>query len=343
MSGLCDSVSLDRIDGFPEQLLRIEPRDVRQVFPRPTLIAIKGRREPPLFVSTLLHGNETTSFFVLQDLARITASRPPPRSLMVFVGAVDATEQGVRIARGSVDFNRVWAGGDGPEAAIAADVTQAARAAAPFASIDIHNTTGANPHYACVSRMEPAYLGLAALFSRVIVHYDNPPTTQSIAFSRFCPATTIECGRSGDEAGRARATQFVLDVLHAQTLPSRAPRPHDIDLYHTVGRIELDADTSVGFGVPGEVEFAANLDALNFSDLPAGAELARVRSPRRPLIVFDEARHDVTDRFLTHAGGAVRLARPATPAMLTTDAQIMRDDCVGYLMERKPWSPGATA
>lgn len=341
MSGVCDSLALDRLTAFPAALADIDVRDIRQVFPQPTLIQVTGRREPPLFVSTLLHGNETTSFSVLQDLARLAAIGPPPRSLMVFVGAVRAAEQGARIAPGGVDFNRVWAGGSGPEAAIAAEVAEAARAAAPFASIDIHNTTGANPHYACVSRLDAASLGLAALFSRVIVHYENPPTTQSIAFSRFCPATTIECGRSGDEAGRARATQFVLDVAHARALPTRPPRAHDIDLYQTIGRIELPAGARIAFGAPAEVEFAPDLDALNFSDLPAGAALAQVRSPHRSLKVFDERRRDITERFLTHDDGAVRLAQPATPAMLTTDAQIMREDCVGYLMARKAWRPAA--
>jgi len=49
-----------------------------------------------------------------------------------------------------------------------------AAASRPFASIDIHNDTELNPHYACVTRLEPQFIALARLFSRTIVHFERP-------------------------------------------------------------------------------------------------------------------------------------------------------------------------
>lgn len=132
---------LDRLDHLPEALLDIGPRDMRRVFPNPTLIRLGGRRAEPLFLSTLLHGDETTSFFVLQNIIRRLNAHGLPRALMIFVGNVDAAEAGVRRLPGEADYNRVWAGGDAPQARLAQEVLGEARRAQPFASIDIHNTS----------------------------------------------------------------------------------------------------------------------------------------------------------------------------------------------------------
>lgn len=335
MSGSYEGLRLDRREDFPPELLAISsPREVRRAFPNPTLITIKGRREPPLFVCVLQHGNETSSFYVLQDIARAVQEAPPARSLMVFVAGVHAAEAGVRFLPGAADFNRVWAGGEGPEAAIAAEVVAAARAAQPFASIDIHNTTGINPPYACVARLEPAHMGLATLFSRIVVHYVNPPTTQAVNFSKFCTATTIECGRSDNVQGRERASQLVFDVMRAEALAPLAPHPGDAEIYHTAGRVLLAPGARFAFGAPEEVEFAADFDRLNFTELERGEVFARLHGERSPVIVIDDSARDVTDQFFVRDGDYLRLTRRATPAMLTTDAKIVRQDCVGYLMER---------
>lgn len=334
MNGSSDPMRLDRLNGFPDGLAEIGPRDIRRVLPNPTLISVPGRTGAPLFVSTMLHGNETTSFYVLQALAAKFAQEAPHRPLIIFVGGVHAAEAGLRIAPGGNDFNRVWAGGESVEASIAAEVLATIKAAQPFASIDIHNTTGTNPCYGCIARLDASHLGLASLFSRIIVQYENPPTTQSVAFSKFCTAATIECGRSGDRAGIERATAFVLDALRVEALEPLAPKPGDVAIYRTAGRIELDEAASLSFGGSADVVFEADFDRLNFTELPPGEVFARLMTLESALRVFDEARCDLTDKFFVRDGDYLRLARAATPAMLTTQPLIVRQDCVGYLMER---------
>ena len=65
---------------------------------------------------------------------------------------------------------------------------------APYANIDIHNNTGNNPHYACITSLNDRYLHLARLFSRTIVHFKKPVGVQAAALAAICPAVTIECG-----------------------------------------------------------------------------------------------------------------------------------------------------
>ncbi len=328
---------LDRLNHLPGQLLDIAPHELRRVFPHPTLITIEGRHREPLFLATVLHGNETTSFYVLQDLARRYAQTPPPRSLMIFVGNVDAAASGVRRLDDQHDFNRIWAGGDGPLFELAQTVTQAAREARPFASIDIHNNTGTNPHYGCVNDMRPGALHLAALFSRIGVYYRNPPTTQSIAFTSFCPAVTIECGRPDDTVGVTRTIEFVDAVLHLDHLPERMPAAGDLTLYETVGRVVVDDGRSFSFGDTGaDLALSTELTRMNFSEMPAGAIWGHSLCPRSPLRVYDENSADLTDRFFSQRDGMIQLALAATPAMITPDLEVIRQDCLCYLMQPLP-------
>lgn len=324
---------LDQIDHLPAQLSTLHPDALRSVFPNPTLIRLAGTRPAPLFLSVLLHGNETTSLDVLKHLQRRYETAPLPRSLMIFVGNVWATERGVRHMPDQPDFNRIWASGDTPAHALARQVHAAAMAACPFASIDIHNNTGTNPVYGCINALRPADLHLASLFAPLGVYYLNPAMTQSIAFSKLCPAITLECGRSGDVEGLMAAVELVETVMRLDRFPDRHPVSHALRLFETLGRVDVAADCSFCFG-PGHaaLQFDSDMEDLNFRLLPAGTCLARTSEARLPLTVRDEHGTDLTRDFLTVNAGQIRLRRDVTPAMITTNLLNIRQDCLCYLM-----------
>ena len=54
------------------------------------------------------------------------------------------------------------------------------------------------------------------------------------------------------------------------------------------------------------------------------------------LEVRDETNHDVSERFLEHSEGAIRLRQPVMPSMLTCNERVIRQYCLGYFMERYP-------
>ncbi len=327
------AIPLDRYDQLPERLTEISPREVRSVFPNPSLISLEGRRQPPVFLSTLLHGNETTSFGVLQALARRYRAASPERSLLIFVGNVAAAEEGVRHREGEPDFNRIWSGVDGEHGALAERVLGIAREAEPFASIDVHNNTGSNPLYGCVNILRPADLQLAARFAPLGVYYRNPPTTQSIAFSRLCPAVTLECGRSDDADGLAAAIDLVEYALSLEEFDLHPPAPEALTLYETVGRVVVDPEASVSFGEAGaDLILRPDLESTNFRMLKAGDDWARLGGPGLPFRVVDEHGEDHTRIFFRIEGPRVSLNRDAVPAMVTPDQTIIHQDCLCYLM-----------
>jgi hypothetical protein len=77
-----------------------------------------------------------------------------------------------------------------------------------FASIDVHNNTGLNPHYACVNRLDKEFLWLASLFGRLVIYFTHPKGTQTAAFAPFCPAVTLECGKPEHPYGVEHAFEY---------------------------------------------------------------------------------------------------------------------------------------
>lgn len=208
---------------------------------------------------------------------------------------------------------------------------------APFASIDIHNNTGMNPHYGCVNALTPATLHLAALFSRVVVYFTRPLGVQSMAMSKLCPAVTVECGKAGSTAGDEHAASLVDAALRLEHFPAHPPPPEDLAVHHTVATVKIPPDLSFGFDEAGvDLCLPRTLERWNFVDLPAGTAWGRLREGAPAPEVIAEDGGAVFAEYFEVADGVLRLRRPVTPAMLTLDARVVRQDCLCYLMEHYP-------
>jgi hypothetical protein len=340
-SPLAAPPGLAELTALPEGFLDADPVDLHRVLEGPTLIHLPGRREPALFASVLLHGDEDVGLKAVQALLREAGGAPLPRALTVFVGNVQAARLGVRFPEGGADYNRVWPGADlaghDAEKALMASVVARMRARGVFASVDLHNNTGLNPHYACVNRVDPRWLNLAALFSRTVVHFTRPLGVQSLAFSELCPAVTCECGRVGDASGVDHAREFLEACLHLAEIPAHPPRAGDLHVFHTVARVLVPEGLSIGFGeCEAALCFRYDLDHLNFRELAPGTLFGHCRGGEARLAVIDEQGRDRWEDYFAVDEGALRLRRAVMPSMLTRKVQAIRQDCLGYLMERWP-------
>ncbi len=339
VSGDAPEAALQVLDHLPEGLLELDAAELCTRLPGPTLIHLPGRRERPLFVSVLLHGNETSGWDAMRDVLGAYAGRELPRALSLFIGNVAAARAGRRHLDHQIDFNRAWNDGTTPEhATMAAVVAEMRRRDVEF-SIDIHNNTGLNPHYGCVNSTDPRFLQLARLFSRLIVYFRRPDSVQSMAFAALCPAVTVECGRADMSSGADHAAEFVRAVLNLSELPSHPIAAHDIDVFHTVATVRVHPDCSFTYGETAcDLRFAADLDRLNFAEVAAGTPIATLSGGfDEPLVVTNEAGQIVTDDYLEVVDGTVRFRRTMIPAMITLDEEVIRQDCVCYLMEPYPW------
>jgi len=326
---------LDRYDRLPAALARTAARDARSVFPESALIALPGRRKQPLLVSVIVHGDETVGWEALKRLQVWLGNHPAPRALLIFIANVRAAEAGARMVPGRPDYNRIWKGGPEPEHALAVQVIEAARAARPFAAIDLHNNTGANPLYALVHAERPEDLQLASLFSPRALFTHSPPGTFGEAMADICPSITAECGQPGVDANEQAAFELILDALHLDHW--RGAADLDMSLLSVAGRIEIAEQAGIAFApdAPGDLELPAALEKWNFFERPEGSTFARVRGGGDPIRVLDQQGRDVTQACFRREGDRLRLTRAFTPVMLTTNETAIRADCLGYLTEKR--------
>ena len=322
---------------IPAGLLACEATDLHRILPGPSLIHLQGERTEPLFVSVLLHGNETTGWQAVRSVLQDFQARRLPRSLSLFIGNVSAAAHGVRHLDEQSDYNRIWkAEGHHAEDVMVRQILEQMRERNVFASIDIHNNTGRNPHYACINRLATPFFQLATLFSRTVVYFLKPDSVLSMAFAELCPSVTVECGRAVDEASVVVAAELIDAALSLQRFPGH-PVPHgDIDLMQTFAVIKVPAGVSFSFdGSDAEFCFRSDLDRLNFSELSPGTVFGSLGGSRtRRLDVLPASDFAPAGGYFDYADRQIRLSQSAIPAMLTLDPDAVRLDCLGYLMCR---------
>lgn len=320
---------------LPRGLLEREACELADLLGRPTLIHLPGAGPEPLFCSALLHGNEITGWEALRTVLGRHQGHPLPRALSLFIGNVTAARHGRRRLDDQPDYNRIWRGRGLPEQAMAVRVIDDMRARGPFASIDIHNNTGTNPHYACINTLDPEALELASMFNRQVVYFTEPNTVLALAFSSFCPSITIECGTPGDPHGIAQAARLIETCLSLEEFPDRLVPATDIDLYQTAVRVRVPDDVRIGRdGQAVDLRLLDDLDSLNFKTLPAGTVLGRVVTDKLTYLdVRDNQGNDRGADYVAVRKGNLVTTRPVIPSMLTRDARIIRQDCLCYFME----------
>ncbi|MEQ8485754.1 MAG: M14 family metallopeptidase [Pseudomonadales bacterium] len=343
------SASLRSFHGVPDGLVELDARALATRLGGPSLIYVPGRRGPPLFVSVLLHGNETGGWEGVRRLLRdgglprrgglprggtLPRRGTLPRSLLLFIGNVAAAAAGVRTLPDQQDYNRIWRGAIGTEAALAAEVMSAVAAHRPFAAVDLHNNTGRNPHYAVLTELTRENLGLARLFDDKAVYVQEPDSVLARAFAGRCPAVTLELGPIGDPRGDLLALDYLERCLALDEVPTADAAT--LRLYRAEARVHVAPGVAFGFAGGDEsrpLVLTGGLEAVNFHELPPGTEFAAIRRPLGAVLEVRDALHrNVTDDYFVAVDGRVRLRRAVTPAMFTTDPAVVRQDCLCYFM-----------
>lgn len=334
---------LKELYALPEGLLDLPAAELHGLLGGPTLIHLQGSREPALLVSVLMHGNEDVGWEAMRGLLRKYlpggGELALPRSLSLFICNTAAAENGLRQLEGQPDYNRVWPGTDQPDSAERAMMEQVVDTMVKrgvFASIDVHNNTGMNPHYACINAIRTESLHLAAMFSRTVVYFLCPKGVQSMAMTAHCPAVTLECGKAGQAHGVQHAMEYLDACLHLMEHPEHPIAHHDVDLFHTVAIVKVPKEVDFGFGCDdGELCLVDDLDRLNFRELPVGTGFGRIRKGADiPLVVRNEHDQDVSRHYFAVEDGELKTSCVLMPSMLTRDETVIRQDCLGYLMER---------
>jgi len=326
---------LNIIKHIPKELIDCDISDLNHILKGPTLIHIEGIEKEPLLISTLLHGNETTSFFVLQKLLKDFEDKKPQRDIIFFVGNTMAASQGLRQLPGQIDYNRIWKKGDAPEYKMAQEIYNYVSEFRPFANIDLHNNTGNNPYYACVNKIDSKFLKLASLFSKKIVYFTEPSEVESMMFSKLCPSVTIEAGIAGREEATIEVYNYIHKVLELKDFIITSENK-GLNVYHTIARIVVDQKMKVDFNNSldnAEISFLKDIDDLNFSMVMPGQSIGKVIN-ESAIKVVDNNKKDITPIFLKIEDNNIIAEQSFIPSMFTKNVEVMKSDCLGYVMEK---------
>jgi succinylglutamate desuccinylase len=329
---------LNEINHIPDAFLTAKAEELHHLLKAPTLFHLEGIKPQPLFICTLLHGNETTGFYAVQRLLKKYRDKPLPRAISLFVGNIAAAKENQRHLDDQDDFNRIWPGShhsDSAEKDMMQTVTHIMQKKKPFASIDVHNNTGKNPHYACINILNPHGLVLASKFSDIAVYFTSPKGVQSSAFSDFCPSVVLECGQSGDQSGEDHALNFMETILDLDELSSQ--NSNNLKLYHTIARVTIPKTVTIAETVdnkPCDICLNTQLEDKNFHHIHPGTEFATVNSSKKHLIVVSsESDEDITHEYIEVDNNKLLFKKPITLSMFTTSVKAIRQDCVCYFME----------
>lgn len=335
---------LQQMEAVPSDLLTVTPRELYKVLPTPTLLHLQGRHPEPVFLSVLQHGNEHTGFFAVQKLLKKYHKQQLPRSISIFFSNIEAAKYNMRRLDDQVDFNRVWPGHEYSaceESLMMQQITDLMRQRNIFLSIDIHNNTGLNPHYACINKLDSEFIYLANLFSRTIVYFTRPLGVQSLAFADICPSVTVECGKVGQKFGEPHALEYIESCMRLSEFPQHAIHSQDYNIYSTVGIVRLSKDISFSFkNQAADILLDADIDYMNFRELEPGTRLGKFKKKAyEGLEVWNNKGINVADEFFRFDDNEIRTAKAVMPSMLTSDEHIIRQDCLCYLMEKRDLTP----
>lgn len=326
-------------DQPPAELWACSADELADKLGGPSLIRLPGRVPQPLFVSTLLHGNETTGWDAVRGMLGNGGEQTLPRALTLFIGNVHAARAGLRHRDGESDYNRIWRGGTGPEHALASQVLAEIERERPVACVDLHNTSGKNPVYGCVHDLHENSLALARHFSNTLVLVNHPQSMLSMALSATVPAVTIECGKPGNPAVTARISAQLRKLLeeidsHPVTRPADTLL-EDPQLLRSVAQVRVPDEVSFSMGgADAELCLNADLERYNFREVASGTVIATIRSGSDArLEAVDDNGVDIAKQFFRRQGDTLVAARNIVPTMFTPIERIVRQDCLCYLME----------
>lgn len=307
----------------------------------PTAFVIPGRDPGRIrAVTTLIHGNEPSGLWAIRELLRSKVV-PETNLLCVIVSYRAATREPFfthRTLPGERDLNRCFSGPfDDRSGRLATALLDLLQTVSPEAMIDIHNTSGSGPAYSVITRMGPIERHLASYFSDHVIQTDLRLGTIIEAVEGKFPAITVETGGAEDEESHLCAFEGLERFVLEASIDVAHLGQKKLTVYKHPIRVELREGASVAYGPNRDpsvdVTLRADVDKHNFGLVLPPETLGWLgEKGMEALVVRDTAGRCHAEKFFSEREGKLVVLQPLHLFMLTTNAQIARDDCLFYVL-----------
>lgn len=324
---------------LPPGFFEATPENLYLLLPSLSLVHLRGQKDETLFLSCLLHGNENSGFFAIQKFLKENLNSLD-KSLIILFGNLEAARYKVRRLDSQPDFNRIWKDSHFSESTRVEQIKAYLHQQKLCCAIDFHNTNGRNPHFVCINKKNNKFFQLAQLFHGIIVYFDNPEEVLAIACAEMCPSVTAECGPPDNSAGVTKAYSFLTRVYNSQSFEDSLFEDQVISYNEIIAKINIPERLSFNIGNgPEDINLNPHLEDYNFKALPPGIVLAKIHSPQTRFFIHDGRDNEFQDSLVTYTDNSVILDAGLIPSMLTLNQKVISQDCLGYLMLQKYYSP----
>ncbi len=307
----------------------LKAEDIHYHYNKPTLIHLNKELGRPLFISCLIHGNENAGLYAVQKVLKKYAGL---HSFIIFIGNPLAASKKQRHLDSQPDFNRIWSPENFDKYPMTKKVYDYVKECQPIAVIDIHNTTGKNPHFSCINYKNTKTYKFASLFGGPILFFKKPSTVLANILGEFCPSITVECGLPDTEAGVARAFKFIDTILkNKKSFLDINQQPNSI--YKTIAKIKPTALFDIGLNEqPLSLDF--DLEDFNFKEVPIGTIWAEQKSENQMLKVTNNSSEDLYSEYFEIRGSQLVVKKAFIPAMVSLKKTIIQQDCLCYIIKK---------
>ena len=107
-------------------------------------------------------------------------------------------------------------------------------------------------------------------------------------------------------------------------------------VFHTLGRIKINPNAKVDFkdgqDSMADISLVSNIDMKNFVSIPANSHVGYAKDFSLLWVEGNDG-VDITDRFFRIENEELITNRLFIPSMFTQDVYVMKEDCLGYIME----------
>ncbi len=326
------------LNQLPDGFFSAHPTELINIFDGPTLVHLDYGREQTIFISVMLHGNEHSGFYAVKKYLEQLRERDekPNRNISLLIGNVQAAAQNARFLDGQKDLNRIWSNGESQEELWAQKVYAEMQTKNLFVTLDLHNNTGKNPHYCAVTNLDSSTLQLASLFDGNVLYFSDPKEVFSNYFSTLCPCLTVEAGQSGDPEGIEKTVSLINRVQETNKLDDIGDILrifHEKKIFESFGKIKIPRESSISFcDEKADFNFLPEIENLNFNSISPGYVFGRANNIKQHLLVFDSNNNSISGSYFKYVGNEIISIEEFYPAMITTNAKIVHQDCLCYLL-----------
>ena len=326
------------MDHLPDEFFVTDPEKLYTVFEGPTIVHLDYNKTETVFISMMLHGNEHSGYYAVKEYLSnlITKNIVPSKNISLLIGNVEAAKNNARFLDDQKDFNRIWSNGSSKEEVWAQKVYREMSSKNLFATLDLHNNTGKNPHYCAVTNLEVSTLKLASLFDGNVLYFTDPEEVFSNYFSSLCPCLTVEAGQSGDKEGISKIIALIDAVMSETSLSEVSTKSSILSgrvLFESFGKIKIPSNSTISFnGEAADFTFDCSIEELNFNIVRTGQTFGHSHNIHQHLLVYDSNNEPIGSSYFKYVGSEIVSIEDFYPAMITTNSKIVHQDCLCYLL-----------